>query len=158
MPELRAMLAAGGFADPRTYLQSGNVVLRSDAAPEVVASECERLVAAAFGLRIDVVARTRDELAEVVRRDPLAGVASDPKRCQVSFLAHDLDPAVIGKLSSATVEPERFVVLGREIYAWHPDGIAQSRLWNLLAGQGLGVKATARNWTTVTTLLAMADE
>jgi len=61
MPELRAMLAAGGFADPRTYLQSGNVVLESDAAPEVVASDCERLVAAAFGLRIDVVARTRDQ-------------------------------------------------------------------------------------------------
>ena len=27
-----------------------------------------------------------------------------------------------------------------------------------LAGRGLGVTATARNWSTVTTLLAMADE
>jgi uncharacterized protein (DUF1697 family) len=27
-----------------------------------------------------------------------------------------------------------------------------------LAGKGLGVRATARNWTTVTTLLEMAEE
>jgi uncharacterized protein (DUF1697 family) len=36
--------------------------------------------------------------------------------------------------------------------------VARSKLWAKLAGADLGVKATARNWTTVTTLLAMADE
>jgi uncharacterized protein (DUF1697 family) len=46
----------------------------------------------------------------------------------------------------------------REIYAWHPEGVARSKLWTLLAGRGLGVTATARNWTTVTNLLALADE
>ena len=50
------------------------------------------------------------------------------------------------------------VARGREIYAWHPDGVARSKLWNELAGKGLGVTATARNWTTVTTLLDMASE
>jgi uncharacterized protein (DUF1697 family) len=36
--------------------------------------------------------------------------------------------------------------------------VARSKLWNKLAGKGLGVTATARNWTTVETLLEMADE
>jgi uncharacterized protein (DUF1697 family) len=45
---------------------------------------------------------------------------------------------------------------GREIYAWHPDGVARSKLWNGLAGK-LGVTATARNWNTVLALLEMAD-
>ncbi len=49
------------------------------------------------------------------------------------------------------------MVAGRELYAWHPDGVARSKLWNELAGKELGVTATARNWTTVTNLLAMAD-
>jgi len=49
-------------------------------------------------------------------------------------------------------------VQGREVYGWHPEGVAHSKLSKRLAGQGLGVTATARNWTTVTTLLAMADE
>lgn len=62
------------------------------------------------------------------------------------------------KLEDAVAAPEQFVVIGREIYAWHPDSIARSKLWAALAGRGLGVKATARNWSTVTKLLALADE
>jgi uncharacterized protein (DUF1697 family) len=34
--------------------------------------------------------------------------------------------------------------------------VARSKLWNAVAGKGLGVTATARNWTTVTMLLEMA--
>jgi uncharacterized protein (DUF1697 family) len=37
--------------------------------------------------------------------------------------------------------------------------VARSKLWARTASrEGLGVVGTARNWTTVTTLLAMADE
>jgi uncharacterized protein (DUF1697 family) len=36
--------------------------------------------------------------------------------------------------------------------------VARSKLWAKLAGAGLGVKSTARNWNTVVTLLAMASE
>jgi uncharacterized protein (DUF1697 family) len=50
-------------------------------------------------------------------------------------------------------------VVDREIYTWHPDGIARSKLWAKLSSeQFLGVTGTARNWSTVTTLLSMADE
>ena len=52
----------------------------------------------------------------------------------------------------------RFAVIGREIYAWHPDGVARSRLATLLAGRGLKVTATARNWTTVTALLSLTAD
>ena len=54
------------------------------------------------------------------------------------------------------VEGEQLAVIGRELYAWHPDGIARSKLWAALAGGRLGVIATARNWTTVETLAEMA--
>jgi uncharacterized protein (DUF1697 family) len=158
MPELRELLAGAGFEDVRTYLQSGNVVLSSDASPEDVAHECERQIAGRFGLDIRVLVRTRDELAAVVRRNPLADVAVNPKRYQVTFLAAEPDPEIVRKLEAAAVPAERFVFSGRELFAWHPEGVARSRLWALLAGPGLGVAATARNWTTVTNLLALADE
>jgi uncharacterized protein (DUF1697 family) len=50
------------------------------------------------------------------------------------------------------------VAAGRELYGWHPEGVARSKLWGRIASKGLGVTATARNWATVTTLLTMADE
>jgi uncharacterized protein (DUF1697 family) len=102
-----------------------------------------------------VVVRTSKELAAVVRLDPLGKVAEKPKRYQASFLAADPDPEALRKLEAA---PEQFVVAGREIYAWHPESVARSRLWTLLGGPKLGVTATARNWTTVTNLLALAVE
>jgi uncharacterized protein (DUF1697 family) len=157
MPELRALLTDAGFASVRTYVQSGNVVLSSDAPPATVASEAERLIADRFGFDVDVIVRTGQELAEVVRRDPLAEVAVNPKRYQVSFLEAEPDPAVLRKIDALRVEPERLVAIGRELYTWHPDGIARSKLWAKLAGTGLGVRATARNWRTVTTLLEMAS-
>jgi uncharacterized protein (DUF1697 family) len=157
MPKLRELLAGAGMSDVRTYLQSGNVVLTSDAPPDELARECEELIAQELGLDIRVVGRTRDELAEVVARNPLADVAVNPKRYQVSFLEAELPPKVLEEISALAVESERFVALGRELYAWHPDGVARSKLWNKLAGKGLGANATARNWTTVTALLEMAD-
>ena len=158
MPVLRELFGAAGFDDVRTYLQSGNVVLSSDAPPGELALESKRCIAEALGLDIDVVVRTRDELAAVVERNPLGEVAIDPKRYQVSFLAEELDPETVSGLAALAAAPERLAAVGRELYAWHPEGIARSRLWAGLAGPRLGVTATARNWSTVTNLLAMADE
>ena len=158
MPALRELLTGAGLADVRTYVQSGNVVLTSDARPDALARQCEKLIEEAFGLTIPVVTRTRAELAAVVRRDPLGGVAESPKRYQVSFLSAKPDPAVVRTLESLVAGDERFTAIGREFYTWHADGAARSKLWAALAGKRLGVTATARNWTTVTTLLAMADE
>ena len=158
MPKLRELLEKGGFDDVRTYVQSGNVVLSSSAKEAEIARRCKRLIGDEFGLDIDVVVRTRAALAKVVERDPLGDVAANPKRYQVSFLAAKPSRDVIGKLEAVATKRERVVVIGREIYAWHPDGAARSKLWAMLAGRQLGVTATSRNWTTVTKLLELASD
>jgi uncharacterized protein (DUF1697 family) len=157
MPELREALEDAGYDDVRTYLQSGNVVLTSPGSAKKVARDCERLIADRFGLDIAVVTRTRSELAKVVERNPLGRVAKDPKRSQVSFLEKKPAAKVIRELEDVATDKEQVVGIGRELYAWHPDGVARSKLWARLAGKNLGVTATARNWTTVTKLLELAD-
>jgi uncharacterized protein (DUF1697 family) len=157
MPRLREALEEAGYEDVATYVQSGNVVLSSSDSATKVARAVERLVEKEFGLKIPVVVRTRAQLAKVVERDPLAKVAKDPKRYQVSFLEKKPSAELVRKLEEAAAPTERVVADGREIYAWHPEGVARSKLWAMLAGKGLGVTATARNWTTVTKLLELAD-
>ena len=156
MPALRDALAGAGFEEVVTYVQSGNVVLSSSRSAAQVASECERQIARAFGLEVRAIVRTRADLAKVVERNPLGRVATNPKRYQVSFLERRLGREAVRRVEEAAVPPEQVVVDGREVYAWHLDTIARSRLWALLAGRGLGVTATARNWTTVTKLLELA--
>jgi uncharacterized protein (DUF1697 family) len=159
MPALRECLAAGGLKDARTYVQSGNVVLSSGEAPEALARRCNELIAGRFGLDIAVIVRTVEELAKVVGLNPLGTVAVNPKRYQVTFLASEPDPQRIEELMELAAPEEEVVGVGRELYSWHPEGVGRSKLWGRMAAAGgLGTTATARNWTTVTALLAMADE
>src|SRR4051794_26827442 len=110
MPDLREALEAAGFDDVQTYLQSGNVVLSSGKSATDVAAACERQIEKSFGLDIDVVTRTRAQLAKVVERNPLADVATDPKRYQVSFLSAKPAADVMRKLEEAAAEQERVVL------------------------------------------------
>jgi uncharacterized protein (DUF1697 family) len=158
MPELRRVLEQAGYEEVRTYLQSGNVVLSSARSPESLARECRAQIAGALGVDVEVIVRTRAQLARVVERNPLADIVTNPKRYQVSFLMRELPEPVLRELAALARPGERLVAIGRELYAWHPDGVARSKLWARLASPRLGVAATARNWTTVTALLQIARE
>jgi len=92
-----------------------------------------------------------------VKLDPLRDVATDPKRYQVTFLAAKPKGEVVTRLQALAVGKERLAAHGRELFAWHPDGVGRSRLAAALAARSLGVAATARNWATVTKLLDLAD-
>jgi uncharacterized protein (DUF1697 family) len=77
----------------------------------------------------------------------------------VTFLADELDADRVEALKEGAAPAEQLVAVGRELYSWHPEGVGRSKLWGRIASAGgLGTTGTARNWTTVTTLLAMADE
>ncbi len=158
MPELRSALEEAGFGDVKTYVQSGNVVLSSRGAATAVARKVGRVISTRFDLDIEVVVRTRDELAGIVKRNPHAGVATDPKRYQVTFLSEKPGKELIGRVERLAAEGEKIAHAGRELYVWHPDGIGRSKLAELLAGRRLGVVATSRNWRTVEALLELVDE
>jgi uncharacterized protein (DUF1697 family) len=156
MPALREALEAAGMRDVATYVQSGNVVLDSDATSDELARRCEQLIAQEFGLEIDVLARTRDELADVIERDPLAAVAEHGKLYQVTFCAREPASDAVERIAASAVAGERLVADRREIFAWFPNGVGRSKLAARLGSRDLGVVATARNWTTVNKLLELA--
>ena len=156
MAELRALLGEE-YEDVATYVQSGNVVLSAAerSAPRLAAAVSAR-ISEHFGFEVPVIARSRAELQAVIARDPIAGAAADPKHYQVTFLERAPAEDALRRLHEIAVASERIAVDGREIYSWHPDGIARSKLAAKLSAAQLGVGATSRNWTTVTTLARMA--
>jgi uncharacterized protein (DUF1697 family) len=157
MPELRELLDGLGYEDVRTLLQSGNVVLTAPVTGERLAHRLEREIADGLGVDPAVVVRTRDELAAAVEANPFADLMTDGRFLQVSFLAGDPDPGYVQELAAADLGDERVAVIGRELYAWYPRGMARSKLAKLDLERGLGTAATARNWNTVCKLLALAD-
>ena len=157
MARLRQIVQALGFDDVRTHVQSGNVVFTTDTTPEQAAREMERQIAEELGLTVRVLVRTRDELARVVERNPLRDVASDPARFFVTFLSVEPDASRLREIDPAAFAPDTFAVGEREIYVWCPNGLRETRLTHAFWEKLLATTATARNWNTVTKLLALAD-
>ena len=155
MADLRALLSERGFPDVRTLLQSGNVVVGADRPPEAVAREMEAAIEERFGFAVDVIARTGEELAQVVAADPLGDVATDGSKHFVVFLSEAPDPTALEALLAREFAPDVLRASGRELYVWCPDGMRDSALMKALGKHAPGPVATVRNWNTVTKLLAM---
>jgi uncharacterized protein (DUF1697 family) len=159
MARLRALMGELGYADVATYVQSGNIVFRAPGQPPAqLERHLQEQLAATFGFDIAVMVRSRDELAAVVHANPFRGVATDPSRQVVLFLADAIDPARLADIDADEYAPEAFRVLGRELHVWAPGGIGTSPLLKVLSERRLGVAATSRNWRTVEKLLALADD
>jgi uncharacterized protein (DUF1697 family) len=157
MADLRALLAAAGYADVRTHLQSGNVIVSTDRAPDEAARDLEARIAERFGFDVDVLVRTAEELADVVAANPLGEVATDGSRHFVAFLSGEPDAAAVAEIAARDFGSERFTARGREIYVWCPEGLRDCGVMKAIGDRRLAVAtATVRNWNTVTKLLELA--
>jgi len=156
MAQLRELMEALGYTGVETLLQSGNVVFGS----KQPAATSERRIAQRLhdetGLDIKVLVRTRAELAAVVKRNPLADHADNPKHHHVVFLSARPDPKLVAAIDPSDYAPEMFEVHGRELFMWWPAGAHKARLTHSFWERKLKVTATARNWNTVERLLELA--
>lgn len=158
MGELRAVLEDGGLEGVRTFLQSGNVIVTPVAGGAVKLSRTiEELIEDGLGLKVRVIVRTREELAEVAKGNPFHGPDVEPRLLHVVFLESEPSHDRVARLDPNRSPSDRFEVSGREIYAHYPGGSGRSKLDLAYFEKQLGVAGTARNWNTVTRLLAMLD-
>jgi uncharacterized protein (DUF1697 family) len=154
MTRLREVLTARGHGEVRTHLRSGNVVLVSALPEAALAADLSAAIGEECGFEVPVVVRTGQELAAVVAGDPFATVATDPARYLVTFMAEPPEPARIDALPAA--ERGAYLVRGRELYLWLPDGIQHTPLATWKWDGLLGRPGTARNWSTVVRLAELA--
>ena len=156
MKGLRLALEEAGCVDVQTYIQSGNVVFRSaldDTAR--LSQQLASVVSKSHGFEPRVLVRTLAELERAAAGNPFPEADEDPKSLHLFFLEKPATKADLRSLDALKTHTERFVLKGRIFYLHTPDGFGTSKLAKR-AERLLGVDATARNWRTVKTLLAMA--
>jgi uncharacterized protein (DUF1697 family) len=148
MAELRALCEDAGFAEVRTYIASGNVVLRSRAGAGHVQATMERALEVHAGKPVRVMVRTPPQLAAVLAANPFPDAA--PNRTVAIFLDA---PPPRGALDSISGQHGEELALGAcEIYVHYGDGMAGSKLRIPAAATG-----TARNLNTVAALVRMTQ-
>lgn len=157
MGELRQVVAELDLDHARTYLQTGNVAFTAPS-KKALATVPERLgsaISERFGIEVDVIVRSRDELATLAGRNPYLRDEERPAMLHIVFLAETPDSARIAALDPDRAPGDRFTVDGREIFVHYPTGSGRSKLTLDYLERTLGVRGTARNWNTVSKLLEM---
>jgi uncharacterized protein (DUF1697 family) len=157
MEHLREMFAELGFADVKTYLQSGNVLFSAKGTPAQLAARIEQRVSEVTRLPVSVIVRTPDELQRIIAANPFAKEAgAAPKTVHVTFLAAEAPKAAAAAISKLQSGADRWHLARADIYLHCPGGYGRTKLNNTALERVIGVRATTRNWSTVTTLYAMA--
>jgi uncharacterized protein (DUF1697 family) len=151
MDELKAVHEALGLTDILPYIQSGNVVFKSDDKDEAQLQQLiEDSFATKFGFHSNVIIRTSAELNEIIERNPFQNQSDkESKWIVVIFLATFPDPTAQEALLKAYAGPEEIHFRGKEMHIYYPDGMGRSKLSHSFIEKKLKTSGTARNWNTV---------
>jgi uncharacterized protein (DUF1697 family) len=160
MEKLRASCAGLGFADVKTYIQSGNVIFRagklSSGALSKKMGEC---ILRDFGFSVEVISRTREEMKRIIDDNPFMKERGlDESKLHVAFLPQAPPAVALTKLQELTLAPDRTRTSGGEVYFYFPNGVSGSSLWKHPLDKVLSLPTTMRNWKTVNTLYQMATD
>ncbi len=157
MAELRNLLAALGYRDVRTLLNSGNAIFESTTGSALThARRIEVALVEKLGVDAHVIVKSAADLAAIRAENELAAVATDPSRLLVAFTASADDLRSLAALEPLTRPLEIFLLGPHAAYLWCPNGILESRAAEALLGK-VGRAATSRNWATVGRIAALLE-
>lgn len=163
MADLKRVLEAMGFCEVKTYIQSGNVLFKSNEEEEVLRKRIEEEIKAAFGVSTVVILRTAEELERIIHNCPFskeavleAEASSKGESLYVSLLTNSPSPEKIQVLDAYSDENNEYRAQGRDIFLLFHNSIRNSKLANNL--QRVDVPGTVRNWKTINKLATLSKD
>jgi uncharacterized protein (DUF1697 family) len=157
MADLKVLYEGLGFANVRTYQQSGNVVFDTHTQDaDELAAHIEPRIKQVYGYSVTVFIRQPGDFQRILESNPFVDrPGAQPNRLLVTFLYRQSPEAKLNDLSIPPGTGDEFYIGKREIYLFCPGGYGKSKLSNNFFERKLGVPATTRNWKTVNALYEM---
>ena len=159
MAELKSIYETMGFENVLSYIQSGNVIFSSIENDEL--KLCDMIsdkIQEAFGYDVKVIIRSKNAWEKVIGNNPFIQSSEiESSKLYVTFLSQEPLEINRDELDKIKQSTEKFMVLGKEIYFYCPDGYGRTKLSNNLLERKLKVTATTRNWNTVKKLFELAN-
>lgn len=160
MDALKALCVSLKLKDPQTYVQSGNVIFKTEEEDHTkLATRIQDAIERKIGFRPNVMLRTAADMRSVVARNPFAKRSGiEPGKLLVNFLASDPGKDAREKAQAIKIGPEELHLMGREAYIYFPNGQGRSKFpWPAIE-RALGTSGTGRNWNSVTKMLEIAEK
>ena len=156
MKDLAAVLEELGCTDVATYIQSGNVVFeKSGSGAPRLSKRIANAVLKNHGFKPRTLVLTVEEFERAVASNPFPDAEANPKSLHIFFLSEKPTSPEFEMLDDIKSGSESFALIDKAFYFHAPDGIGRSKLAARVE-KLLGVDTTARNWRTVSKLIAMA--
>jgi uncharacterized protein (DUF1697 family) len=150
MESLRETLAALGFENVKSYINSGNLVFETSKSDDrKLAQSIHDAIRNEFGFDISVMVRQMSEIEAIIARDPFAGQFESHKDLHVFFLDAELTENQRALLEAQACETEIYDINGRHVSVLLKKSILDSAVGKGFIDKKLRVSATARNWRTV---------
>lgn len=157
MKDLVRLFQDAGCSNVRTHIQSGNVLFEAGAAELTVLSQSVSMaIRKDFVYDVPILIRSAKQLADILRKNPYVARGEDESLLHVMFLADTPKPGAVKHLDPRRSDPDEFVVRGREVYLYLPNGVARTKLTNAYFDAKLKTVSTGRNWRTVKKLAELA--
>lgn len=164
MADLRDIAVSQGHTDVATYIQSGNLVFTSEQKGTVaLADALQEEIASRLTVRPAVVVLSAAELRKAIEGNPFPD-EPNPKLVHAVFRRDEYTAEARAAVEAAKERAgeklgrDEAVIAGRTLYLHTPDGYGRSELAVQLAKPIAKGSGTARNWATVTKLMAMLAE
>lgn len=149
-----------GFKNTRTYIQSGNVIFQYRKSNY---QDLEKKVAdnifKEFGFEVPVLVKDLDQLKKVLKENPFVNKRKeDIKSLHVTFLSQEPGQLIFDKIVGGKYLPDEFILSGKTIYLFCPNGYGGTKLTNNFFESKLNLVATTRNWKTIIELVNIAED
>lgn len=154
MKDLRLIMSNAGFEQVETYLQSGNVLFESTLKNKQIETKVKKLIQEFYGYKdVDVFVLKEEYLATVVAGIPDFDNDFDRSKLSMTFLKAKPNSALLALLDGDQYLPDRFVISSNVVYVYHPKGYGNTKINTNYFERKLKVRATTRNYRSVSTLL-----
>jgi len=160
MEDLKKVYEGIGFREIITYVQSGNVIFKTtrNHSYAVLSDTIEQAIKEKYSFHVPVIIRTVDEMRLTLSSNPFLNEDGiDREKLHVTFLEEEPSSADISVINKYDFPPDRFRIIGKEVYLYCPEGYGNTKLSNDFFEKKLHGKATTRNWKTVLKLEELSE-
>jgi uncharacterized protein (DUF1697 family) len=158
MVDLRKVLEKAGLKQIQTYIQSGNVIFRTEPShPRDLAIKIETEIQKHWGFQVPIIVLGHEELSHILADNPFQHIG-DPALLHITFLSEVPQAGYSVNIASVKYPPDAFEIKGRAIYLYCPAGYGKTKFNTAFFENKLKVSATTRNLNTSISLAEIAKK
>lgn len=159
MDDLKKLYSNLGFINVQSYIQSGNLIFRFKESDK---DNLELIISSAifdkFAIKAPVLILDYFDLKEAIDNNPfILERNEDISKLHITIMSELGDDLIIESIDRTKYMPDEFVFNKNYIYLLCPNSYGNTKLNNNFFENKLKLRATTRNWKSITKLKEIAD-